>query len=73
MQITMKELSAQYEESINVQKEVIDSYRQRLKTAREKANFKEIKRLNTTLRVLYEEKSELEERAHGLKKYLSLS
>lgn len=66
---SLKELSNEYEDSIIVQLEVIESYRARLKVARDKANFKEIKRLNTMLRILYEEKSELEERAYQLKQY----
>lgn len=66
---SLKELSNEYEHSIVVQREVIESYRARLKVARDNSNFKEIKRLNTMLRILYEEKSELEERAHQLKQY----
>ena len=34
------------------------------------ANAGEVQRLNKVLRVLYEEKSELEERAQGLREYL---
>ncbi len=60
----------QYEHCIAVQKRVIDRNRRRLRQALHAANAGEVQRLNKVLRVLYEEKSELEERAQGLREYL---
>lgn len=68
--MTFEELSREYEKSIAVQSRIIKGNLDRLKEARRKANLKEVKRLNSLLCVLYEEKSELEERAHGLKEYI---
>ncbi|MCM1545184.1 MAG: hypothetical protein NC110_07795 [Ruminococcus sp.] len=68
---TLEELSRDYEKSISVQTRVIQGNLDKLKKARASSNFKEIKRLNSLLCVLYEEKSELEERAHELKEYIS--
>ena len=66
----MGELYLQYERCIAVQKRVIDRNRRRLRQALHAANAGEVQRLNKVLRVLYEEKSELEERAQGLREYL---
>jgi hypothetical protein len=66
----MGELYLQYEHCIAVQKRVIDRNRRRLRQALHAANAGEVQRLNKVLRVLYEEKSELEERAQGLREYL---
>ena len=68
---TLKQLCADYEASIRLQKEIIKKNRERLLQAQKKHNFKEIKRLNTLLKVLYEEKWELEEKAVEMRKYLS--
>ncbi len=68
---TFEELYEEYGRSIAVQQRVIKRYRKQLAAAREKSNFKEIKRLNSVLSVLYEEKSELEERADGIYSYIS--
>lgn len=68
---TFEELYEEYGKSIAVQKRVIERYREQLFAARKKSNFKEIKRLNSLLCVLYEEKSELEERARGISDYIS--
>lgn len=68
---TFEELSREYEKSIVIQTKVIQGNLDKLKNARKSLNFKEIKRLNSLLCVLYEEKSELEERAHQLKEYIS--
>ena len=69
--MTYKELSIEYEASILIQKQVIGSYREKLNAAQERHDYKEIKRLNSLLKILYEEKSELEERAVGIKEYIS--
>lgn len=66
----MSELYLQYEDCIRVQKHVIERNRKRLRQALQSCNAGEVQRLNKVLRVLYEEKSELEERAQGLRDYL---
>ncbi len=63
-------LYAQYTHCIAVQKDVIARYRARLQRAQKSFNMAEVQRLNALLRILYEEKSELEERAVGLREYL---
>jgi len=63
-------LYAQYTHCIAVQKDVIARYRTRLQRAQKSFNMAEVQRLNALLRILYEEKSELEERAVGLREYL---
>lgn len=65
------ELYEEYNRSIAVQKTVIGNYRKKLSDATKKSNFGEVKRLNGILCVLYEEKSELEERAAEIEKYIS--
>lgn len=71
MFISYEIMYGEYENAINVQKEVINKRREELKAAREKGNFREVKRLNTLLVLLCQEKSELEERARGLREYIS--
>lgn len=71
MNLSLQELGNEYEKSIEVQKKVIENTRKKLTDARKTGNFREIKRLNTVLQILYDEKSELEEKAHKLKKYYS--
>ena len=66
------ELYDEYNRSIAHQKEVIGSYRKKLLLESKKSNIKEVKRLNGILYVLYEEKSELEERAAEIGKYISV-
>ena len=66
----MRDLYLQYEDCIRVQKRVIARNRSRLRQAMRSCNASEVQRLNKVLRVLYEEQSELEERAQGLKDYL---
>lgn len=68
---SFEELYEEYGNSIAVQKRVIENYRKHLAAARKKSDFKEIKRLNSILFVLYEEKSELEERAGEIHRYIS--
>lgn len=67
----LRELSKTYEESISVQDKVIASYRKKLNEAHKKFNMKEVARLNSLIRVLYEERMELQLSAHQMKKYLS--
>ena len=68
---SLSELSATYEKSIDVQQGVIDSTRKKLKEAYAEYNFKEVERLNSLLRILYDEKNELELSAYEIKKYLN--
>ncbi|MBQ1243191.1 MAG: hypothetical protein II356_03950 [Clostridia bacterium] len=68
---SLSELSATYEKSIALQQEIIDKTRLKLKKASAEFNFKEIERLNSLLRILYDEKSELELSAYEMKKYLN--
>lgn len=68
---TLEDLAMEYERSVAVQKKVIESNRKKLMQARRKGSFTEIKRLTTLLQVLYEEKSELEEKANRLRNYYS--
>ncbi len=67
----MEQLYIEYEKSIALQTDVIEKNRQRLLCARNKHNIKEVKRLNSLLRVLYEEKWELEEKIREIRKYIS--
>ena len=71
MNLSLQELANEYEKSIEVQKNVIKSAREKLQNARKSGDFREIKRLNTILQVLYDEKYELEEKAHKLRNYYS--
>jgi len=67
----MEELYKTYDNSVTVQKQVIAAANLKLRKAREAHNISEIKRLNTLLRVLYEEKWELEEKMRQLKSYIT--
>ena len=67
MSSSIGELYRQYCRCIAVQKRVIACNRDRLNRALRERNQTEVQRLNRVLRVLYEEKSELEERADGLR------
>lgn len=71
MENELRVLSKTYEECIAVQEKVIETYRKKLKEARSKYNMKEIQRLNSLLRVLYDEKMELQMTAHQIEKYLN--
>ena len=68
---TLRDLGNTYEDCIIVQRRVIDSYRKKLNEARKNYNWKEVQRLNALLRVLYDEKIELERAAHDIDKYYS--
>ncbi len=59
-----------YENSIVTQIGVIERYRFAQRTAIRAGNHKEVQRVNSILRVLYEEKGELEESAAHLRQYL---
>ena len=59
-----------YENSIVTQIGVIERYRFAQRTAIRTGNHKEVQRVNSILRVLYEEKGELEESAAHLRQYL---
>ncbi len=63
------ELRETYENCIEVQKQVIAGNRKKLMKAEKELNFSEIRRLRYILNVLYDEKSELEERCRELKEY----
>lgn len=67
MSSSIGELYRQYRRCIAVQKRVIATNRNRLNRAISERNQAEVQRLNRVLRILYEEKSELEERASGLR------
>lgn len=71
MENELSSLSNTYEECIAVQEKVIANYRLKLNEARSKYNMKEIQRLNSLLRILYDEKMELQMTAHQIQKYLS--
>ena len=63
------ELRETYENCICVQKNAIAKTRLKLKKAEKELDFTEIRRLRYLLNILYDEKSELEERCNGLKEY----
>lgn len=67
---SMEQLQQEYENSIKVQQAVIDKNREKLNKARKQCNFKEVQRLNSLLKTLYDEKWELEERATEIRRYL---
>lgn len=71
MKTTYEDLYGEYKRAIGVQNKIIKKNTTLLSSARRNCDFKEIKRLNSILLMLYEERSELEERAEGLKRYLS--
>lgn len=68
---TLRDLGNTYEDCIIIQQQVIDSCRKKLNEARKNYNWKEVQRLNSLLRVLYDEKVELERAAHDIDKYYS--
>lgn len=71
MSVNYEKIYLQYNEAIEIQKDVIKRKRELLNKAKKEANYAEVKRLNSLLLLLYEEKSELEERADGLRDYIS--
>ena len=64
-------LYTEYEAAIEIQKNVIQRYRRKLKIAQKDADLNEVNRLNGILNILYTEKSELEQLASQLKLYIS--
>ncbi|MBQ3135872.1 MAG: hypothetical protein IJB74_00175 [Clostridia bacterium] len=68
---TLQDLAKEYDHSVAVQKQVIEINRKKLLQARRKENYTEVKRLSTLLQILYDEKSELEEKANRLRNYYS--
>lgn len=71
MNFTYEKLYAEYSQAIINQENIIKRKKEALKKARASSNYKEIKRLNSLLLVLATEKSELEERARGLRELIS--
>lgn len=71
MNVNYEKIYLQYNEAIEIQKNVIKRKRELLNKAKKESNYAEVKRLNSLLLLLYEEKSELEERADGLRDYIS--
>ena len=69
MNLSLQELGMEYDNSIRIQTAVIEKYRKKLNEARKSYNLREVSRLNRLLKILYDEKSELEERAKGLRDY----
>lgn len=67
---TWNRLLNAYEASIATQSGVIEHYRFAQKNAIRSGNYNEVQRVNSILRVLYEEKGELEESAAHLRQYL---
>ncbi len=70
MNQTLEELEKEYIRALELQQELIEEYREKLKAARSRCSCNEIKRLNSHLRLLYEEKYELEDSIHIIKGYL---
>ena len=69
MSTSLKQLGEEYEKSIQIQSQVIKKNREKLNLARKSYNFKEVKRLNSLLKLLYEEKWEMEEKVVQIRKY----
>ncbi len=59
-----------YAEAIAIQQRAINAVRKRLTAAQRGFDFKEIQKRNAQLRILYDEKAELQERAAELQKYV---
>lgn len=70
MNLTWNRLLNTYERSIATQTGVIERYRGERAAAQRCGNFSEVQRMNSILRILYEEKGELEESAAHLRRYL---
>ena len=69
MRSSLEELYKEYENSIVKQKNLIEEKRQKLNEAQRKHNHSEVARLNRLLRVLYEEKLEMEGHAVSIREY----
>ncbi len=68
---SLNDLAKEYDRSVEIQKQAIETNRKKLFLARKKGDFGEMRRLSSLLRVLYDEKSELEEKANTLRNYYS--
>lgn len=69
----MKDLYREYKKSLFIQKEIIKNFTDKLNSARAEYDIKEVRRLKSILRILYEEKNELEEKIHQLRGYISIN
>lgn len=69
MSLSLQELGREYEQAIIIQQKVIDENRKKLLQAQKSGNFNEIKRLSSLLKLLYDEKYELQDKAHKLRAY----
>lgn len=67
----MEQLYKTYEHSLNVQADALENARLRLKEALSHGKGKEIQHLKDLVRLLYEEKWELEEKMREIENYLS--
>lgn len=70
MNTSLEELYLQYERAIEKQKKIIDEKRISLAKAQKRRDLSEIARLNRYIRLLYEEKLELEGHAIDMRPYL---
>ncbi len=70
MSLTLEELEQEYIKALDNQLQLIEENREKLKKARSRCNCNEIKRLNSLLRLLYEEKYELEDSIHMIRNYI---
>ncbi len=66
----MEKLYSEYRNSLKIQNEIIRSNLEQLRTAKSNFNYKEVRRLSSILRILYDEKRELEEKSLLLRDYL---
>lgn len=70
---TINELYEQYEKSIALQTDIIASCRRDLDKAKKERKNKQAAELTRYLRILYEEKYELMQNAHELKRYIDMT
>ena len=71
MRTSLEELYSQYEHSIELQKKTIEENRNRLKQAHLRHNLGEVARLNKLLKLLYEEKLEMEGATISMREYFN--
>lgn len=69
MKQSLEELYEQYQNAIEKQKKAIEEFTLKLQQARRKNDLGEVARLNRYLKVLYEEKLEMEGHAIGIREY----
>ncbi len=70
---TINELYEQYEQSIELQTDIIASCRRDLDKAKKARKNKQAAELTRYLRILYDEKNEMMLNAHELRKYIELT